>query len=133
MSFATDQCYTTDNHHQTVAEPIHMPLFHTSHIIITAGAVVMYLAAPSASASLLQPWLVTATHPLSYWKPTLATTTMSALHLMQKCWHETTLASQPSQPHKPASHNVTHTHTHTHTQPFYGPFSATTRVSRCQS
>jgi len=24
------------------------------------------------------------------------------------------------------------THTHTHTQPFYGPFSGTTRVSRCQ-
>jgi len=23
-------------------------------------------------------------------------------------------------------------HTHTHTQPFYGPFSGTTRVSRCQ-
>ena len=25
-----------------------------------------------------------------------------------------------------------HTHTHTHTQPFYSPFSGTTRVSRCQ-
>jgi len=24
------------------------------------------------------------------------------------------------------------THTHTHTQPFYGPISGTTRVSRCQ-
>ena len=24
------------------------------------------------------------------------------------------------------------THTHTHTQPFYGPFSGTTRVSRCR-
>jgi len=26
----------------------------------------------------------------------------------------------------------TNTHTHTHTQLFYGPFSGTTRVSRCQ-
>jgi len=26
----------------------------------------------------------------------------------------------------------THTHTHTHTQPFYGLFSGTTRVNRCQ-
>jgi len=25
-----------------------------------------------------------------------------------------------------------HAHTHTHTQAFYGPFSGTTRVSRCQ-
>jgi len=25
-----------------------------------------------------------------------------------------------------------HTHTHTHTQPFYGPFSETTRVNQCQ-
>ena len=27
---------------------------------------------------------------------------------------------------------VVYTHTHTHTQPFYGPFSGTTRVSQCQ-
>jgi len=26
----------------------------------------------------------------------------------------------------------THARTHTHTQPFYGPFSGTTRMSRCQ-
>jgi len=26
----------------------------------------------------------------------------------------------------------THTHTHTQTKPFYGPFSGTTQVSRCQ-
>jgi len=28
--------------------------------------------------------------------------------------------------------HTVHTHTHTHTQPSYGPFSRTTRVSRCQ-
>jgi len=31
------------------------------------------------------------------------------------------------------THTHTHTRTHTHTQPFYGPFSGTTRVSRCQN
>ena len=31
------------------------------------------------------------------------------------------------------AHNTAQNHTHTHTpQPFYGPFSGTTRVSRCQ-
>ena len=53
-------------------------------------------------------------------------------------WKTMEEPAEPGSPGKPRRnrlsqvHRDTHTHTHTHTQPFCGPFSGTTRVSRCQ-